>query len=354
MVDLICDSLQDDKTRANYIMSFSHLPHAQQMAYWTNKITEKSQYIKGDYFFGFAGQARTRFHYGATFAILMDIEKAYIADYGRDWLRDPDVARAALVLGQVDKGFTWFDGRKMWHVAASLVLVGGTGTGAFILAFFTPTVGLGCRSGGYLIFFVVAFVLLFSELFVWWFTSPLRKKDEFHEQIQKLTHINTESTVGGQKQLSFPGLAASKDDVGKVLSAVEEAVIWFALFWIRLMPLKRKRTKLKATEQAIRDHFHTLHNLTVRNWLQRLFFTPLEFANMVWLCYLLIGQTIGAFTNCACMTSGWGGIGGYVDFTLWSKTDSPLVERYWVIGTAISCVVMGLGMGYIVLEVSHH
>jgi hypothetical protein len=83
------------------------MTEAQQMAYWVEKIAAKADVIKGDYFCGFSGQARTRFHYGAAYAILSDIEKAYIAEHGRGWLVGPREARAALVLGQVDRGFTW-------------------------------------------------------------------------------------------------------------------------------------------------------------------------------------------------------------------------------------------------------
>lgn len=185
MVDLVCISLQDEKTRNDYIASFNDLPHAQKMAYWVDKITTKAPYIKDDYFCGFAGQARTRFHYGAAHAILVDMEKAYIADHGRNWLADAKEARAALVLGQVDHGFVWFDGRQLWQIFASIAIVGGTGVGAFILSFYTPTVGLGCRTGGYLVFFAIALGLLLLEILVWWFTSPLRKKEKFHARIQQ-------------------------------------------------------------------------------------------------------------------------------------------------------------------------
>jgi hypothetical protein len=106
-VDLVCDSLLDTETRQAYITSFRDLPQSQQMAYWVEKIATKAEYVRGDYFRGFAGQARTRFHYGAAYAILIDIEKVYIAERGRNWLSDPRVARAALVLGQVDQGSTW-------------------------------------------------------------------------------------------------------------------------------------------------------------------------------------------------------------------------------------------------------
>jgi hypothetical protein len=107
LVDIVCDSLLDMDTRNDFIVSFHDMPESQRMAYWVEKIAAKAEVIKGDYFCGFSGQARTRFHYGAAYAILTDIEKAYIADHGREWLRDPREARAALVLGQVDHGTTW-------------------------------------------------------------------------------------------------------------------------------------------------------------------------------------------------------------------------------------------------------
>lgn len=107
LVDLVCDSLLDHNTRAEYITSFADLPQAQHMAYWVEKIAAKAEHIKGEYFHGFAGQARTRFHYGAAYAILNNIEKAFLAQHGRNWLGKPREARAALVLGQMDQGCVW-------------------------------------------------------------------------------------------------------------------------------------------------------------------------------------------------------------------------------------------------------
>lgn len=107
LVDLVCDSLLDTEIRQEYTASCGDLPQSQQMEYWVEKIAARAEYIKRDFFCGFAGQARTRFHYGAAFAILIEIEKAYIAERGRNWLSDPREARTALVLGQLDKGFTW-------------------------------------------------------------------------------------------------------------------------------------------------------------------------------------------------------------------------------------------------------
>jgi hypothetical protein len=81
------------------------------------------------------------------------------------------------------------DGRQLWQALASIFLVGGTSAGAFVLSYNTPTVGLGCRTGGYLIFFVVALVLLLAEIFVWWLTSPLRRHDEFHSHLEDYTFL---------------------------------------------------------------------------------------------------------------------------------------------------------------------
>ncbi|KAJ8106810.1 hypothetical protein OPT61_g9296 [Boeremia exigua] len=348
LVDLVCDSLLDHDTRTEYIASFADLPQAQHMAYWVEKIAAKAEFIKGDYFHGFAGQARTRFHYGAAYAILIDIEKAYITEHGRNWFGDAREARAALVLGQVDQGCTWFDGRQLWTVLASVVLVGGTSVGGFVLSFNTPTVGLGCRTGGYVIFFVIALVLLIAEIAVWWLTSPLRDQDQFHanfEEYAARTRSRRKSVCAKP-----PALASSRPMFNRFLEAVETLLLQTMVVLLRLTPAKHRTQRTTSVEAAIRAHFFTLRGLTARNWLQRAFFTPLEFANLVWACYLLAAQTIGAFNNCACMTSIWGGFGGYLDFTQLNVANSTVVEQYWIIGTILTCSVMGLGMSYIVLE----
>jgi hypothetical protein len=244
------------------------------------------------------------------------------------------------------------DGRQIWQVFAAVFLVGGTGAGAFVLSYNTPTVGLGCRTGGYLIFFVIALVLLLAEILVWWLTSPLRKQDQFHSHLENYTRhlVNHHHRP---KHTSLPGLATSKFAFSYLLKVFEHIAVQIALLPIRLLPGKCEQHKLEVTRALLQEHFATLQNLTTRNWLQRAFFTPLECFNMIWACYLIFAQTIGAFNNCACMTSTWGGVGGYLDFTQYDVANGPLVEKYWKQGTAITCVVMGLGMGYLILEVSN-
>jgi hypothetical protein len=196
-----------------------------------------------------------------------------------------------IILLHSDQANCFFsDGRQTWTIIASILLVGGTSVGAFILSYNTPTVGLGCRTGGYLIFFVIALVLLITEIFVWWLTSPLRKKDQFYNHLEEYTrharsHKKTVFAV-------LPGLASSMTILVKFLNSIENSVLQAALLPLRILPLKRKAHRLEATEIVIRTHFLALRNLTTRNWLQRAFFTPLEFANMVWACYLIAAQTI--------------------------------------------------------------
>ncbi len=105
LVDRVCDALVHDETRHEFVRSFSDMPEAQRMAVWVERIAKYAPLVRGDFFAAFAGQARVRFHYGAAHAILIDIEKSYIAENGRGWFsRDPRAARANLVLGAWTRG----------------------------------------------------------------------------------------------------------------------------------------------------------------------------------------------------------------------------------------------------------
>jgi hypothetical protein len=350
MIDFVCDALQDPVLKRDFILSFSDMPEAQRMAYWVEKISIQAPLVRGDFFAGFAGQARTRFHYGAAHAILLDIEKSYIAEHGRGWfMRNPRAARASLVLGSVDSSFVWFDGRQFWQISSSMLLIIGTAAGAFILSYFTPTVGLGCRTGGYLIFIVIATFLLIFELTVWFLTSPIRK-NEVNSLIRKSLEDRDAEMVGNHRKVSFPGVAASKKTLSLILKFMEPVVIAIGVTLARLIPYNKKYQYSEKTEAAIRKHFKVLHGLTSRQWLERCIFTPLEFVNMAWLVYMLFAQTIGAFVNCNCQTSIWGPGGGYLDFSQWQNSEGVNLSKFWTLGTVISSVFMGIGMIYIVIE----
>jgi hypothetical protein len=167
LVDHVRRALHDEHHRQEYIDSFSEQPDFETLAHHIRDIAEKAEYMDS-FFVDFAGQARTRWHYGAAHPILSDIEHCYIADKGRNWLANEEEARTKLVLGPINsEGLVWFDIREFWQIAASIAIVLGSCGGAFILSFFTPTVGLGCRSGGYTIFFCISLGLMIMEMVVW-------------------------------------------------------------------------------------------------------------------------------------------------------------------------------------------
>jgi hypothetical protein len=157
------------------------------------------------FFIGFAGQGRVKFHHGVVNTILTGIEEAYVARRGRDWLGSSEKeiweSRTAMVLGP-DHGenphaLRYFDPRESWEDLCACFMVGGPVTCAFILSLFTPTVGYGCRLGGYSIFFIVAFPAATFEALSWWqlpkpTPQSLRKLDEPRKTfVGRLVHLNT-------------------------------------------------------------------------------------------------------------------------------------------------------------------
>ncbi|PMD31569.1 hypothetical protein L207DRAFT_501269 [Hyaloscypha variabilis F] len=132
------------------------------------------------FFVGFGGQGRRRWHYGVANAILAGLEDEFIKRDGRNWLSTDNV-RDKLVKPSKSPGIYFFDLRELWHVASSGLVIIGTIFGAFILCYFTPPIGIGCRSGGYTIFCCLATLSFVVEMVVWWWTSK-HTNDEFHEQ----------------------------------------------------------------------------------------------------------------------------------------------------------------------------
>lgn len=157
-----------------------------------------------------------------------------MADYGRDWLRHPHAARLGIVVGSRNvNGLKMFDPRMAWQVISSLFIVCGSVGGATILSCkrdlkieaglrviaeefvtdFTPTVGLGCRSGGYTVYMVIAVGLLIIETLVWWLThetthtskdplARMRTRLERHISREGKQEKNDITQARGQRLLS--------------------------------------------------------------------------------------------------------------------------------------------------------
>ncbi|KAJ9623081.1 hypothetical protein H2203_006013 [Taxawa tesnikishii (nom. ined.)] len=131
LVDSVRQSLMDDGIRQHFVESFQGNPQADKMEIWVSKIKDQCGHMS-DFLKNSLGKAAS----------------TYIASKGRNWLYNEDEARTHLVLGVDNGGLGWFDYRELWQIASAVAIVGGTCGGAFILSYFTPTVGLGCRSGG--------------------------------------------------------------------------------------------------------------------------------------------------------------------------------------------------------------
>ncbi|KAJ4339757.1 hypothetical protein N0V87_002957 [Didymella glomerata] len=237
LVDHVRHALTDEKNCNDFISSFGPQPN-QNLENKIKSLVKISTGHKMKHFFeDFAGQGRVRWHYGAAHAILSDIENCYVAERGRNWLANEAEARASLVTGPSnDEGLVWFDVREFWQVSSAIIIVAASCGGAFILSFFTPTVGLGCRSGGYTVFFTISLGL------------------------------------------------------------------------------------------------------------------PAEVVNTIWLVYIVLSQTFGWYKTCDCVTSGWGGGGGYLDFDVQTTVKTRWVIIYWTTGAALTGTVMALSMFYITVE----
>lgn len=101
---------------------------------WTNALNNEDSFHQ-EFFTRFAGQGRVRWHYGVAHPILEGIERTFMAEWGRNWLRKSEKARTLMVLGpNRTAGLRWFDFRMIWQIMSSVCLVCGTVGGAFILS----------------------------------------------------------------------------------------------------------------------------------------------------------------------------------------------------------------------------
>ncbi|KAH0562977.1 hypothetical protein GP486_002455 [Trichoglossum hirsutum] len=168
---------QDERRGASHSTAPEQRQNAEE---WIAKLSGEACFGR-KFFTGFGGQGRRRWHYGVAYTIVAGIEDEFVKAHGRDWLQVPN-ARQMLVKGPDESyGIFYFDARELWQIASSLTVVTGTIFGAFILNYFTPPVGLGCRSGGYLVFCVWATSIFITEITVWWWTSNFTN-DEFAAQ----------------------------------------------------------------------------------------------------------------------------------------------------------------------------
>ena len=304
LVDAVRVALLNPELRGTYIRDTGR---PQQQFAWT-KILSDEDYFRQDFFTRFAGQGRVRWHYGVAHSILAGIEESYLSKHGRDWLRDAEAARTSLVKGPPGlKGLHWFDFREFWQVLAAFIIVIASIGGAFILSYFTPTVGLGCRSGGYLVYTVSSIGIFMIEGLCW---------------------------------LIVPEGSSSDDDpVTRLGNRLD-----------RRLSRSIERNWIVAARTSLRRLLWWWRSLTTRDRFDVLLLRPLEVANSVWLCYIVLAQTFGAYKTCNCQCSMWGSNGGYMDFENVEYYRARGVIVYWSVGTALSTSVMLLAFVFIIME----
>ncbi|MCJ1270853.1 hypothetical protein MMC22_010750, partial [Lobaria immixta] len=133
--------------------------------------------LASKFFNEFAGQGRLRWHYGVAYPILSGMETIVLDDCKgkttrnstRDWLHIPGIQKGLIRGPGKQVSLLHFDRHDFWEIFGAFLIVIGTISGAFVVSFRTPTIGMGCRSGGYVIFGTIAAGIFSLELLTWCF-----------------------------------------------------------------------------------------------------------------------------------------------------------------------------------------
>lgn len=179
-----CDNIMVDETAFDWVFPHSSEAYPPKSPQDTHDLlardleSQDHNLLSMDFFTeNYAGQGRVRWHYGVAHPVLAGIERSIMDQKHRDWLSIPKI-ESILVRGpEFDKGVYEFDAREFWEIISSLIIVAGTISGAFVISFRTPTVGLGCRAGGYSIFGINATGLFTFELLAWFAMSKMNIKN---------------------------------------------------------------------------------------------------------------------------------------------------------------------------------
>ncbi|KAK3113136.1 hypothetical protein LTR53_009873 [Teratosphaeriaceae sp. CCFEE 6253] len=305
LVDHVRKSLMDDQIRLAFVNSVDDVEGRRQMRQGIQDLGAQCEAMGVEPFFEqFSGQGRVKWHYGAAHAILCDIEEIYIARQGRHWLRNESKARTHLVLGNTGTGgLDWLDYRELLQVSAAFACVGGTTFGAWILSFFTPTVGLGCRSGGYTVFIAIATSLLVTEMILWWWWDA--QKPELRDLHRRASH-NAYVASSGEK------LRTGWTKVQRLLSPLAASC---ATLFKRIINTLLPDPVIKILNGTTHSLGTWFAKLSPQQRWEFLFFRPVEAGNTAWLLYRILAQTFGSDNTCECMSSLWSFGGGYVDLT---------------------------------------
>jgi len=281
LVDHVRISIIDTPNRREYLELYRGEKNYFHLEDRIEKAAKKAECMD-EFFVDFAGQARVRWHYGAAHAILCDIEDCYIQKEGRNWLFNAREARVSLVLGAVnDEGLVWFDFREFWQIISAVIIVGGSCGGAFILSYFTPTIGLGCRSGGYTIFFTIATGLLIVEMTVWMFLSPYEV--DSHWLTSAESHLCKHDTLNNWTNYGQMGWKRLKRSASQVSKVFLDLFIRCTVFLALKVPYKDKETIRERVEGTLEKMRTDLGKMRPQRKWELFFFRPIETFNTGWL-----------------------------------------------------------------------
>ncbi|KIW02554.1 uncharacterized protein PV09_06009 [Verruconis gallopava] len=351
LISLVCRSLQDKAIVDEYIQSYCTGQDADEMRQRVRDIVGCIHHLdNGNFFVRFAGQGRVRWHYGVAHPILSDLENVWIANHGRDWMRNEFEARNKLVLGSTDRGLFWFDWRQLWHITSAVIIVAGSSLGAYILSYYTPTVGLGCRSLGYLVFSVISLGLLILEFIIWRWTSE--EREEYNAQRPPRERRVTFDVLGGERVRRASMFTVKQ--TGRWLEGPVDTIEQLLKVWIpRIFSstyIGDRRHRREYLQRSVDHTFQQMRHWSARQWWNVLFFIPAELINTGWLCKIVLSQTFGAYQNCWCQTSQYSPGGGYMDLSMVLNAQLKYVMWSWVTGTVISGTILSAGLAYVVTE----
>jgi hypothetical protein len=314
----------------------------------------------------FSGQARRKWHYGVAHSILLDLEakvglrgawpwqqhrlRGFLDRYDRGdfeaigTVSSSSCASAALGLGisvaavDDDRSIWYFDLVEAWQLLTAMLVVSLATAGAFVVSYNTPTVGIGCRSGGHMVFFLLSFSCFALEMCGWALHSGGRPRAglgrawarRFSRVSFSAPFLNRYSDFSHDHHYHHH----RSGRIGRAISSNRRSSRW-----------------------GLSQGF----DCTGAVRAVRVLLTAFEAASCAWLFYILLAQTFGRYNSCYCKASMWsaparfrsggggggdgaaaGGFsaaGGYVDF----ENDDYYrrnydIRRFWIVGTVLGCL----------------
>lgn len=140
----------------------------------TGDVHRLVEELAEEFFVEFAGQGRVHWHRGVASSILASVEKYAKSRGNRDWLPQSKGSLISIDVNRM-RGFDQPDYGSVWQAIGAMAVIYGNIFCGFAISYITPTVGVGCRSGGYMIFAILTMSVSILELTIWRLTQASSK-----------------------------------------------------------------------------------------------------------------------------------------------------------------------------------